>query len=65
MNCSEFGLTKVESWIEDNWGLPVETKVEELYYEILYNPNIATLSSLVNNLSNSLLDDYLPIADGH
>ena len=53
---------KVESWIEDNWGLPKETKVEELYYKILYNPNIVTLSSLVNNLSNSLLEDYLPIA---
>jgi cellulose biosynthesis protein BcsQ len=54
---------RVESWIEDNWGLPGETKVEELYHKILYNPNIATLSSLVNNLSNSLLDDYLPIAE--
>lgn len=54
---------RVESWIEDNWGLPVETKVEELYHKILYNPNIATLSSLVNNVSNSLLDDYLPIAE--
>lgn len=54
---------KVESWIEDNWGLPVGTKVEELYHKILYNPYIATLSSLVNNLSNSLLDDYLRIAE--
>jgi cellulose biosynthesis protein BcsQ len=54
---------KVESWIEDNWGLPEGTKVEELYHKILYNPNIATLSSLVNNVSNSLLDDYLPIAE--
>lgn len=54
---------KVESWIEDNWGLPVETKVEELYHKILYNPNIATLSSLVNNVSHSLLDDYRPIAE--
>jgi cellulose biosynthesis protein BcsQ len=54
---------KVESWIEDNWGLPEGTKVEELYHKILYNPNIATLSSLVNNISNSLLDDYLPIAE--
>ncbi|WP_293329681.1 ParA family protein [Microcoleus sp. CAWBG58] len=54
---------KVENWIEDNWGLPVETKVEELYHKILYNPNIATLSSLVNNVSKSLLDDYLPIAE--
>jgi len=54
---------KVESWIEENWGLPEKTKVEELYNEILYNPNIATLSSLVNNVSNSLLVEYLPIAD--
>ena len=54
---------KVESWIEDNWGLPEGTKVEELYHKILYNPNIATLSSLVTNLSNSLLDDYRPIAE--
>ncbi|MEG3968815.1 ParA family protein [Microcoleus sp. T2B6] len=54
---------RVESWIEDNWGLPEGTKVEELYHKILYNPNIATLSSLVTNLSNSLLDDYRPIAE--
>lgn len=54
---------KVESWIEDNWGLPEGTKVEEIYNKILYNPNIVTLSSLVNNLSNSLLEDYLPIAE--
>lgn len=56
-------INKVESWIEENWGLPEKTKVEELYNEILYNPNIATLSSLVNNVSNSLLVEYLPIAD--
>jgi len=54
---------EVESWIEDNLGLPVGTKVEELYHKILYNPKIATLSSLVNNVSNSLLDDYLRIAE--
>ncbi len=54
---------RVENWIEDHWGLPVGTKVEELYYKILYNPNIATLSSLVNNVSNSLLDDYRQIAE--
>jgi len=54
---------QVERWIEENWGLPEGTKVEELYHKILYNPYITTLSSLVNNLSNSLLDDYLPIAE--
>ena len=55
-------ITKVEDWIVDNWGLPGETTVGELYYEIPYNPSITTLSSLVN-LPKSLLNGYLPIAD--
>lgn len=56
-------INKVESWIEDNWGLSEEITVGQLYYEVLYNPNIATLSSLVNDVPKSLLDAYLPIAD--
>ncbi|MDJ0772771.1 MAG: AAA family ATPase [Mastigocoleus sp. MO_167.B18] len=55
-------ITKVEDWIADNWGLPDEITIKELYYEIPYNLNITTLSSLVN-LPNSLLTNYLPIAD--
>ncbi|MFQ4145236.1 ParA family protein [Chlorogloeopsis sp. ULAP02] len=54
---------KVENWIEDNWDVPIGTTVEELYYEVLYNPNISTLSSLVNDIPKSLLDAYLPLAD--
>lgn len=55
-------ITRVEDWIEENWGLPGETTVRELYYEIPYNPNITTLSSLVD-VPKSLLNDYLPLAD--
>lgn len=55
-------ITKVEDWIEENWGLPSGTTVSELYYEILYNPNILTLSS-PSNASKSILNDYLPIAN--
>lgn len=55
-------ITRVEDWIEENWGLPSGTTVSELYYEIPYNPTITTLSSLVN-LSINLLNEYLPIAD--
>lgn len=55
-------ITRVEDWIEENWGLPGETTVGELYYEIPYNPSITTLSSLVN-LPKNLLNDYLPIVD--
>lgn len=56
-------LNRVEDWIEDNWGLTSGTTVSELYYEISYNPNISTLSSLVRDVPKSLLDAYLPIAD--
>jgi cellulose biosynthesis protein BcsQ/stress-induced morphogen len=56
-------INKVESWIEDNWGLPDGVNVGQLYNEVLYNPNIATLSSLVNDIPKSLLDTYLPLAD--
>lgn len=55
-------ITRVEDWIVENWGLPGETTVGELYYEIPYNPSITTLSSLVD-LPKSLLNGYLPIAD--
>ncbi len=56
-------ITRVEKWIEENWDLPSGTTVSELYYEVFYNPNITTLSSLVNDVPQSLLNDYLPVAD--
>ncbi|HEY9893728.1 MAG TPA: ParA family protein [Candidatus Sericytochromatia bacterium] len=56
-------INKVESWIEDNWGLPNEITVGQLYHEVLYNPNITTLSSLVNDVPKSLIDAYLSVAD--
>lgn len=55
-------ITRVEDWIEENWGLPIGTTVGEFYYEIPYNPSIMTLSSLTD-VPKSLLNDYLPIAD--
>ncbi len=56
-------IYEVEDWIENNWRVPSYTTVNELYYEVNYNPNISTLSSLVNNLPKSLLDNYLSIAE--
>ena len=56
-------ITKAEKWIEENWGLPSGTTVSELYYEVPYNPNITTLYSLVNDVPQSLLNDYLSVAD--
>ncbi len=54
---------KVENWIEDNWGVPNGTTVGQLYNEVLYNPSIATLSSLINDVPQSLIDTYVPLAD--
>jgi len=56
-------IVRVEDWIEENWGVPSGTTVGELHYEVPYNPNITTLSSLVNDVPKSLLNDYLQIAD--
>ncbi|RQH56537.1 ParA family protein [Okeania hirsuta] len=56
-------IYEVEDWIEKNWRVPSYTTVNELYYEINYNPNISTLSSLVNDVPKSLLDNYLSIAE--
>lgn len=55
--------SKVESWITDNWDLPKGMNVKQVYYEVLYNPNIVTLSSLVNNVPKSLIDAFTPLAD--
>jgi len=55
-------ITKVEDWIENNWGLPDEITIKEMYYEVTYNPNITILSSLVN-VPKNLLNDYLPITN--
>ncbi|MBC6481781.1 MAG: AAA family ATPase [Hormoscilla sp. GM7CHS1pb] len=56
-------IVQVEDWIEESWGVPSGTTVGELHYEVPYNPNITTLSSLVNDVPKSLLNDYLQIAD--
>ncbi|MGK7903937.1 MAG: AAA family ATPase [Hormoscilla sp.] len=55
--------TKVSHWIEENWSLPSGTTLGLQPLEVPYNPNITTLPSLVNDVPESLLDNYLPIAD--
>ncbi|MEA5616279.1 ParA family protein [Cronbergia sp. UHCC 0137] len=56
-------INEVENWIEDNWGLPNETTIGQIYSQILYDPAITTLKSLVNSVDKSLLDKYLNLAD--
>ncbi|KAF3888080.1 MULTISPECIES: P-loop ATPase, Sll1717 family [Nostocales] len=56
-------ISKVEKWLEENWILPRGITVNEVYYQVPYNPNITTLYSLINDVPLSLLNDYLPLAD--
>lgn len=58
----------VENWIdqycyEDDLSISPGAKIDELHHTIFYNPIITTLSSLVNDVPKSLLDEYIPIAD--
>ena len=56
-------LNQVETWIEQHYGVPVGINISELYYKVSYNPNITTLSSLVNDVPDDLLDPYVQIAN--
>lgn len=56
-------VSKAEDWIEENWELGSEMPVQDLYHTVLYNPNVAILSSPVNDVPKSVLDSYESIAD--
>ena len=61
-------VIKVEKWIDQNcyegdFAISLGPKIDELHHTIFYNPIITTLSSLVNDVPKSLLDEYIPIAD--
>ena len=61
-------VIKVEKWIDQNcyegdFAISLGPKIDELHHTIFYNPIITTLSSLVNDVPKSLLDEYTPIAD--
>jgi MinD-like ATPase involved in chromosome partitioning or flagellar assembly len=55
-------INRVEDWITECWGLPEGISIEEMYYKIFYNPNIAIVSNLLT-IPENLLNDYLPIVD--
>jgi MinD-like ATPase involved in chromosome partitioning or flagellar assembly/stress-induced morphogen len=50
-------------WITSHWRMPSSLTVEELYYQIPYNSNIATLDDLVSELPAGILEAYIPVAD--
>ncbi len=50
-------------WITNNWGVPPALTVEELYYQVPYNPTITTLESLFGEIPPGILEPYMPVAD--
>src|SRR6266567_1793463 len=50
-------------WIANNWDVPPSVTVDELYYQVPYNPNITTLDSLFGEIPAGILEPYMPVAD--
>jgi hypothetical protein len=56
-------ITRTAAWIADHWKMPPSVAVEDLYYPIPYNPNIATLTNLFDETPARILEPYIPVAD--
>src|SRR6266700_2557189 len=54
---------RTAEWITNNWGVPPALTVEELYYQVLYNPTITTLENLFGEIPPGILEPYMPVAD--
>ncbi|MDQ2905238.1 MAG: AAA family ATPase [Chloroflexota bacterium] len=50
-------------WIVDHWEVPPSLTVEELYYQVPYNPTITTLEKLFGDLVPGVLEPYIQVAD--
>lgn len=50
-------------WIANHWGVPPSLTVEELYYQVPYNPTITTLENLFGDILPGVLEPYMPVAD--
>jgi MinD-like ATPase involved in chromosome partitioning or flagellar assembly len=56
-------LADTAEWIANNWNIPPSLTVEELYYQIPYNPAITTLTNLSGTTLPGLLETYVPVAN--
>src|SRR6266568_3388269 len=54
---------RTAEWIANNWGVPPALTVEELYYQVPYNPTITTLENLFGEIPPGILEPYMPVAD--
>lgn len=56
-------IARVAEWIANNWEIPPSVTIDELYYQVPYNPNITTLASLSNDMPPGIPEAYIPLAD--
>lgn len=56
-------IERTATWIAEHWERPSSVPVENLYYQIPYNPDITTLTNLFDEMPASILEPYVPIAD--
>jgi MinD-like ATPase involved in chromosome partitioning or flagellar assembly len=56
-------ITRTAAWITDHWVMSSSVVVEDLYYQIPYNPSITTLTNLFGEMPAGILEPYIPVAD--
>jgi MinD-like ATPase involved in chromosome partitioning or flagellar assembly len=56
-------LADTAEWISKNWVIPPSLTVDDLYYQIPYNPTITTLTNLSLSMPPGISETYVPVAD--
>jgi len=56
-------IARASEWIANNWEIPPSVTIDELYYQVPYNPHITTLASLASDMPPGILEAYIPLAD--
>jgi MinD-like ATPase involved in chromosome partitioning or flagellar assembly len=56
-------LADTAEWISKNWVIPPSLTVDDLYYQVPYNPTITTLTNLSLSMPPGITETYMPVAD--
>lgn len=56
-------IVRAEELIATYWNSPDTSAVNELHYQVYYNPAIVALTSLINDVPPDLVEPYSPVAD--